>query len=65
MTLKQVTFVLDPFEKLIVRHETERIETTLDRDRDTHKLDSLMNHEINCISTTRKGKNIYICIELE
>ena len=65
MTLEQLTFILDPFEKLIVRQEMERIETTLDRDRDAHKLDSLMNHEINYIATTVRGKNVYIYIELE
>lgn len=65
MTLEQLTFILDPFEKLIVRQAMECIETTLDRDRDAHKLDSLMSHEINCIATTVREKNVYIYIELE
>lgn len=65
MTLQELTFVLDMFDKLIIRYEETRIETTLDRALFDHELDSLMERKVSYIGTIRGKKSPYITIELE
>lgn len=63
MTLKELTSVLDPFEKLIVRYGETRIETVLDRG--TSELDPYMGRAVNYVGTTHRGKYACLAIELE
>lgn len=65
MTFQELTFVLDTFDKLIIRYEKTTINTVLDRAIFDHELDSLMERKVSYIGTIRGEKGPYIVIELE
>lgn len=65
MTLQELCFVLDKFDKLIVRYEETMVDTVLDRAVYDHSLDSLMKRQVSYIGTVKRQGKTYITIELE
>ena len=65
MTLQELTFVLDMFDKLVIRYKETTINTVLDRAIFDHSLDSLMERKVSYIGTLKKQDKTYIVIELE